>query len=98
MRSVFRHRRNQTAIPEVASAQCPTKAQHLPRVVAAESVCTAPSSDIETAAPQQVRRRTPAMMRDPVEPSGGVDPREGLRGGQLSRRDGGKRRGAMITL
>ena len=37
-------------------------------------------------------------MRDPVEAARGVDPLEGIRGGQSSRRDGGENRGAMLAL
>ena len=47
---------------------------------------------------KEMRRRTPSVMRDPVEAARRVDPREGLRGGQLSRRDGGEDRGAMPAL
>ena len=38
------------------------------------------------------------MMRDPIEPPDGVDPRQGLGGGQLSGRDSGEGRGAMVPL
>ena len=38
------------------------------------------------------------MMRNAVEPSDGVDPRQGFRGGQLSRRDGSESGGAIIAL
>jgi hypothetical protein len=38
------------------------------------------------------------MMRDPIEPPDGVDPRQGIGGRQLSRRDDGKGRGAMVPL
>src|SRR5262245_18889000 len=50
------------------------------------------------AAAEEMRRRTPGMMRDAIEPSRGVDPREGLRGGQLSRHDRGEGLGAMVPL
>src|SRR5262245_36700542 len=49
-------------------------------------------------AAEKMCRRTPGVMRYSVEPSNGVDPCEGIRGGQLSRRDGGKRRGAVVAL
>jgi hypothetical protein len=47
---------------------------------------------------EEMRRRAPGMMRDPVEPPGSLDPREGIGGSQLSRRDRSKGRGAMIPL
>ena|GEM_PF-6589581 len=50
------------------------------------------------AAAEEMRRRTPGMMRDPVETSNGVDPREGIYGSQLSRCDRGKGRGAVVPL
>ena len=45
-----------------------------------------------------MRGRTPGMMRDPVEPPSSFDPREGIRSGQLSRRDRSEGGGAMIPL
>ena len=50
------------------------------------------------AAAEEMRGRPPGMMYNPVEPSGGIEPREGIRGGQLSRRDRGEGDGPMITL
>ena len=61
--------------------------------------CLPTASDCSgAAAAEEMRRRTPGVMRDPVEPSGGVDPREGIRGGEPSRRDRGEGRGAIVPL
>src|SRR5580693_1896279 len=45
---------------------------------------------------EKMGRRTPRVICDPVQASGGVDALEGLCGGQLSRRDCGEDRGAML--
>jgi len=50
------------------------------------------------AAPEKMGSQPPRMMRDSVESSGGVDPREGTRSNQLSRCNRGKSCRAMVLL